>query len=390
MVKTSDFNGFHLKDDIVLEKEYYESEFEGIDNARYYIYRLENNERDEVMPLNNKIELFSIVNCAYRSDYIYFCEYEIVDDKFTNFYLVKYNYITNSSKRIYGFKDNIKNYLNGRKNIKIFILNNDCLLIQMALPKRSISGEFLGLHDYKMYLYNFKERQQVEVVDENLTSNGIDTIIPYDENMCVIKTGFSLFCNPNFFKLDRKEVSIEGISCVNISQLISEILLKKNNIVLNTIDQTYYTKTIPYAYVKSGYLIFSKINNETSDEVLTFYNLRTKKVKTCINRNVRTFKDLSQPYVIGGVPYIRINRKTVTQFLNLKKNKIDIELENSRVINTIIEDIIILSETKKGFIGNKNYINIYRYPSMNVLHTEKATYKDCIYADDGTLYIFVN
>ena len=100
MVKTSQFNGFHLKDDIVLEKEYYESDFENVDNAKYYIYRLETNERDEIMPLSNKIELFTVVNCVYRSDSVYFIEYEKVDEKFSNFYLVKYNFMTNNSKRI--------------------------------------------------------------------------------------------------------------------------------------------------------------------------------------------------------------------------------------------------------------------------------------------------
>ena len=87
MVKTADFNGFHLKDDIVLEKEYLECDFEDAENAKYYIYKLETNEREEVMPLCNKIELFSITNCVYRSDFIYFIEYEKVDERFTNFYL---------------------------------------------------------------------------------------------------------------------------------------------------------------------------------------------------------------------------------------------------------------------------------------------------------------
>ena len=259
MVKTADFNGFHLKDDIVLEKEYYESDFKDAENAKYFIYKLETNEREEVMPLSNKIELFTITNCVYRSDFIYFIEYEKVDDKFTNFYLVKYNYITNNSKRIYGFKDNVKNYTSGRKVIKIFILNNETLLIQIALPKRSLSGEFLGLQTYKLYLYNFKERKQVEVCDENFVSNGIDSIIPYDENLCIIKTGTSFFGNPNMRKIDRKEAPIEGVATVNIHKLISEIVLKKSNIVLDTIDQTYYTKTIPYAIINAGFLIYSKI-----------------------------------------------------------------------------------------------------------------------------------
>ena len=390
MVKTSQFNGFHLKDDIVLEKEYYESDFENVDNAKYYIYRLETNERDEIMPLSNKIELFTVVNCVYRSDSVYFIEYEKVDEKFSNFYLVKYNFMNNNSKRIYGFKDSIKNYVNGRKQIKIFALNEDNILVQIGLPKRTLSGEFIGLHEYKLYLYNYKERTQIEVVDENLVSNGIDTMISYDENMCVLKTGFTLFANPSFQKLDRSEVSIEGVSIVNVSQLISEIMLKKTNIVLNTIDQTYFTKTIPYALVNAGYLIYSKINNETCDETVTFYNLRTKKARTCINRNVRGYNDLTQPSVIGGVPYIKIARKNATQFLNLNKNKIDIEFESSKKIEAITEDIIIVSEPKKSLIGNKNIMNIFRYPAMSVLHTEKANYKDCIYADDGTLYIFVS
>ena len=44
------FNGLHIKDDIVLEKEYEQGPFTNLPKVRYYLYYLEENVRKEVMP----------------------------------------------------------------------------------------------------------------------------------------------------------------------------------------------------------------------------------------------------------------------------------------------------------------------------------------------------
>ena len=39
------FNGIHLKDDIILEKEYEDSKFSNIKKVHYFVYHLEDNKK---------------------------------------------------------------------------------------------------------------------------------------------------------------------------------------------------------------------------------------------------------------------------------------------------------------------------------------------------------
>ena len=66
------FNAVHLKDDIILEKEYEAGPFENIPKVRYYLYFLEENVRKEVAPHSDKVDIFEITNCVHHSDFIYF------------------------------------------------------------------------------------------------------------------------------------------------------------------------------------------------------------------------------------------------------------------------------------------------------------------------------
>ena len=66
------FNAVHLKEDIILEKEYETGPFENIPKVRYYLYFLEENVRKEVAPHSDKVDLFEITNCVYNSDFIYY------------------------------------------------------------------------------------------------------------------------------------------------------------------------------------------------------------------------------------------------------------------------------------------------------------------------------
>ena len=50
------FNGLHIKDDIVLEKEYEQGPFTNLPKVRYYLYYLEENVRKEVMPFSDKVD----------------------------------------------------------------------------------------------------------------------------------------------------------------------------------------------------------------------------------------------------------------------------------------------------------------------------------------------
>ena len=71
------FNGIHIKDDIILEKEYEQGRFTNLPRVRYYLYYLEENVRKEVMPHSEKVDVFELTDCQYEPEYLYFTE---IDD----------------------------------------------------------------------------------------------------------------------------------------------------------------------------------------------------------------------------------------------------------------------------------------------------------------------
>ena len=94
------FNAVHLKEDIILEKEYETGPFENIPKVRYYLYFLEENVRKEVAPHSDKVDLFEITNCVYNSDFIYFTEYDKHVDGGYVFNIIRYNIIDHTFGKI--------------------------------------------------------------------------------------------------------------------------------------------------------------------------------------------------------------------------------------------------------------------------------------------------
>ena len=76
------YNGIHLKDDIILEKEYEQGAFTNLPKVNYFLYYLEENVRKEVMPHTNKVDIFKITDCVYESDYLYFTEYDDINSPY--------------------------------------------------------------------------------------------------------------------------------------------------------------------------------------------------------------------------------------------------------------------------------------------------------------------
>ena len=128
------FNGIHLKDDIILEKEYEDSKFSNIKKVHYFVYHLEDNIRKEILPRSEKLQVFNITDCQFQSDYIYFTEFDDQYDGNYNLNIIKYNYIDDTYLKIITLKDNLNLYPD-KKQIKIYILNESNLIIQRAIPR---------------------------------------------------------------------------------------------------------------------------------------------------------------------------------------------------------------------------------------------------------------
>ena len=383
------FNGLHLKDDIVLEKEYEQGPFTNLPKVRYFLYYLEENIRKEVMPYTDKVDIFNITDCQSESDYLYFIEYVDMLDRTYTFNIIRYNITDHTHTKIISLKDNLKLYPDN-KQIKIFILDDSNLIIQRALPKVSENGKLKEFFDFSLILFNFVKNKQIIIEDENLTRNGIEFILPYSDNNCIMKTGYSLFQNNRHANLTKEEAAVESLFVVNISQFISDLQLEQPNLVMNAIDQSYYDTTVINAKLIENFLIYSKFNYENNDENIIFYDIETKEIYTCINKTTTGEYLLKNATVIEDTPYMIMKNSTGTQFFNLISNEIDATypveynvrfVNNNTVISTIVEKNIFGKETE--------VVCIHKFPIKKVILQEKGEYIGRVTSDKETSYIFL-
>lgn len=383
------FNCIHLKEDIILEKEFCEDTLGTLSKIRYYLYYLEENVRKEVMPHNDKIDIFQITNCQFESDYIYFTEYDELPMGGYTFNIIRYNIVDHTSAKIISLKDDVTLYPD-KKQIKIFVLDDSNLILQRSmLQERGDSGCF-GFFDHSILLFNFIKNKQIIIQDENLVKNGIGYMMPYSENNCIMRTGFSLFKNYLHDKLKQEEASVESLFSINIQQFISDLQLERPNLVLNAIDQVYYDVTIPHAKMIDNYLIYSKFDFSSNEENVIFYNVDTKEQYTCINNTSQDESLLKNATVIDQTPYMLTINSSGTQFFNLLTNEITATYSDDYQIQYINNTTIISTSTEKTLFGKeKQYVNINKFPSKKVILQENGEYLGAVSANSETTFIFL-
>lgn len=374
----------------ILEKEYEPSEYEGINTVRYFMYKPEENERIELLSGKKKYDVYKIKCLDKKIDNLYFTTITEAGNENQSITMYRYNISSKETEAIYSVKEHISEY-NNYKRTRVFVLNDFYMLFQNEYIRYNLTETYNGYFEFDQFLYCIKDEKRVPVVDDDLRTNGIENIKLFDNNKCLIKTGFNLITDERYSKMEKNEVSFERISFVNLGQLVSEILLSKGNIAVDTIDQAFYTETFPYAVVKGKYIIYSKVEIEKHQEQVIFYNTETKETTTCINQNIYSQDDLAWSYVIGQTPYIRLKIKGETRFYNLIKNKVDISFSAEKKVETVVNDMFIVSGRKKHFIGKERpNIAVYRYPDLTLLHQEKGEYMGCIATDRSSVYILKN
>lgn len=383
------FNGIHLKDDIILEKEYEQGPFTNLPKVRYYLYYLEENVRKEVMPHTDKVDIFNITDCQYESEYLYFTEYEDVLGNGYVYNIIRYNVNDHTHKKILVLRDNIELYPD-RKQIKIYILDDSNLIIQRALPKTSLNGQHTGFFDFNLILFNFVKNQQILIADENLVRNGIEFILPYNETNCIMKTGYSLFENNRHELLDKEEAAVESLILLNIQQFISDLQLEQPNLVTNAIDQSYYDTTIINAKINDNYLIYSKFNYENNDENIIFYNIDSKELYTCINKTTSGKSLIDNAVVIDTVPYMISKNSSGTQFFNLVTKEANTTYSDDYDIKFVNNTTLISSYIEKSLFGmEREMVAIHKFPSKKVILQERGEYIGAVSSNSETTYIFL-
>ncbi len=380
--------GKRFKGHYLLETAIIESDIEFFNKVKYYIYDIDTNTKEEIAAQINKYQAAIIHDMSIDSKNLYFTSCEQIDNKI-KIDLQRCDLETKKIDCIYSFEDEIEIYQR-EKRIKIFILNDNYILVQNELLRSNLADNYEGFFEFEQYLYNLNDKSIVQVLDENLSNNGISRMWPISEKLCVIKTGYQLLEDNRYKKINKNEASVEGVSFINISQLISDINLKQRNIIIDTIDQAYFNKTIPYVRVEDDFVIYSKVNLEDKTEELIFYNFTTKEMQNCINKNAIDIDSLAKPYIISKQPYIRIDKKEGTQFFNLKKTKIDIKLKENENIVNVLNDVFIIATKSKRFLSKKEneFINVYKMPNKQLILREKGEYLNAFRLAKDDIYVF--
>lgn len=389
MAQSEYFNGIHLTDDIILEKEYEQGAFNNLPKVRYYLYYLEENVRKEVMPHTDKADIFKIVNCQCDSNFLYFTEYENLLDLGYTFNIIRYNINDHTHTKIISLRDNIELYPT-EKQIKIFVLDESNLIIQRALPKAVANGSYKGFFNFSLILFNFAKNKQIIIKEENLIKNGIEFMIPYSDTHCIMKTGYSLLKKDIYKYISKEDASLESLYVMNIQQFISDLQLEQPNLVMNDIDHTFFDSTIASAKIVENYLIYSKYNFKSQNEEIIFYDIDAKENYTCINNTSSNASLLKNATVIEQTPYMLSKNSAGTHFFNLKENIEEVTYPNDHKVMYVNNNTIISTFTEKPLFGKeRKMVAIHKYPSKKVILQERGEYIGAVASNRETTFIFL-
>ncbi len=388
---TEDVEYYPIKDDLILLIGNHEREIENIQSKKYTIFRVDANVKEEVMPLIHKYDIWEIIDIWANIGYLYFSECNFLEKGKVEIIIYRYHLETEQCVPIYTIEEELSIYPT-QKKVKLFVLDENFLLIQHEYLKTNSANTYQSFFDFELFLYNIKEKATHQVTDESLSIGGIEKMLPISKNICAIKTGFNLLKDNRFSVLEKSEVVVENIGFINVKQMISDILLKQENVFIDVIDQAYFSKTFCNIKVMDDYLIYSRIIPEENKEEIVFYKYSSKEIKVGINQGITTLEDLSNPVILGGTPYIILKNEDRTDFYSLIKEEIDFYYENDIVIKDVVNDLIMTERKIPGKLLKKpqSFIDVYQYPKNNLLLHENSPYIKCISMNNDSLYVFIN
>lgn len=389
-VKDSKCTNKVIGKNLILEEVESGKEVTGVIKLKYVLFDTESNIRKEILPEIKKYSLGIIKNLSFKSDFLYFFTYDLNDDGKYQIRMMRYNYISGLYESVFAFEDDLSMYLNS-KRLKIFVLNEAYMIVQHEYRKSNRIGTYSGFFEFKSFLYNNNNQKFYSIADKNISDNGIDDIMLISETHCAIKTGVSLLEDNRFGILSENEVHVEGIYFANISQIIADMLIMQKSVSMDEIDRAFYTSTFPYIDVIGNYFVYSKINNIKREEEVIFYDLKTKMITNCINKNVEKPDDLTKKFIIGNEPYIAVKKDTGYEFVDLKKAKRAFKFDKNLHLENVVSDVFIFTGTsEKGLLRKEyNYIEIFGYPQQNTILREKGDLVDIKNYEDN-LYIFTS
>ena len=343
--------------------------------------------REEILPKIDKYDLIEVTSCEPLGNNIYFTGITEHTGGKAFITLYRYDADTKQLKDFYSYEDTLSLYPT-QKKVKIFILDEDYIIIQNSYLRHNMADNYEGYFDVELSLYNIKVNNTVPITDPNL-SLGIELLIPVSKNTCVIKTGFSVFPDDMYKKIDKTESVSEIIGLINVKQLITDILLKQRNVYIDVIDRVQYDKTIPKVKARSGVLIYSRVSPADEKEEIIFYNIGTGKTSVCVKNHVTGMDKLAKAYVLMGEPHVLVSRQGQSDLYNIATNTVTLHLNKGISLKTVKNNYVILEKEKNSLLGYPVFTTeVYEFPGEQLVIKEKAAYSDFSVTKNGDMYLF--
>lgn len=377
----------YMSKDKILEVTAAKGKIGNLKTFNYVLIHHESNIREDIMPKIDKYDLIEVNSCISLENVIYFTGITEHTNGKIFITLYQYDVDTMQLKDIYAYEDTLSIYPL-QKKVKVFILDEDYIIVQNSFLRPNMADNCQGYFDVELFLRNVKVNNIAPITEPNL-SLGIDCMIPVSKNTCVIKTGFSVFQDSIYKKIDKTESVSEIIGLINVKQLITDILLKQRNVYIDVIDRVQFDKTIPKLKVRSGHLIYSRITPKEAKEEVVFFNIGTGKTYACVKNRVTGMDKLAKAYILMNEPHVLVSKQDETYLYNIATNAISLRLNKGISLKTIKNKYVILEKEKNSILGYPVYTTeVYEYPGGILVLKEKAAYSDLFVSRDNDIYLF--
>ena len=348
----------------------------------YNLYNPIKNTISEIEPSVSKTDLVILYVSYMPCSNAYYATIDPKDNGSLDINIYAYDFDHQKSELMCSFRES-EDVLTGKKRIRVFVLSPTQLLIQTELLDMHGADALMGNILFSQTLYDISTNTPIEITEENLNNNGINSIVPLNENEIMIKTGFSFLEDSRLTYGSEKDALIESVYTTTNAKFTADIALRKNNIDMNLLTSTYYDKYILKPEVKDDYIVYNIVDVKNHESDCIFYNFVTGEMLRGKNSDLDS-ADMRIAYIVDNTPYVRKYIENSCEFVNLSTAENDISFYDEDFVD-ICGDLFITTRRH----GRRNHMRVYRYPHMDLLLEEKCNYIAGI-SQDNNYYLYID
>lgn len=344
------------------------------------LYNPDKNTVTDIVPDIEKQMFLPVNNCLWESTVSFYVSC-VHDNAGIHIDFYRHNLEAGAPERILTI-DGDELIIQRKKHLRIFALAENQLLVQTEMRSDDTLDESTGNIMFSANLYNTDTGQCALVSDSNLTSNGINSVIPVSSNSIMVKTGFSFLEDDRLKMNTESDALVENVYYGTMSGFISGLQIGNAFSGFRILATAFFDKFIASPIVRGDYIIFSIYDPKDMKAESVFYNSEIDEVVRCMNEGVEK-NDLPLAFLIDNKPYVRTRVDERTIFYNVAGD------ENDYVFfDETFEDVqgkLFIFHRKRG---RRNFVRIYKAPRLELIHEEKGYYNMGI-SKDEKYYIYV-